>query len=236
MRGWIHLYAFAVSIVGGIVLCSLAASRPGWSPLASCAVYAVTSCGLFGISALYAPQDVAAARLCGDETPHHAMIFIFIAGTYTPFTVILLPARTAEILLGVVWISAVAGATMKIIWPTAPRWLAVPLYLAIGWAAVVVLPDMMTSGGVAALVLLATGGLTYTVGAVFYATKWPNPWPRVFGHHRVLPCGHGGGRSLPQRGGVSHSVVGRTVVLHGKGASPSPVRAPALPTLPESPA
>ncbi|HEX3732184.1 MAG TPA: hemolysin III family protein [Mycobacteriales bacterium] len=186
MRGWIHLYAFAVAVVGGIVLCSLAGSRPGWVPLASCAVYAMTSCGLFGISALYHRRTWRPLGYAVMKRLDHAMIFIFIAGTYTPFSLLLLPKRTGEILLGVVWLAAIAGATMKLIWPRAPRWVAVPLYLAIGWAAVVVLPDMMTSGGVAALVLLGTGGLAYTIGAIFYATKWPNPWPKVFGHHEFF--------------------------------------------------
>ncbi|MGH3545547.1 MAG: PAQR family membrane homeostasis protein TrhA [Mycobacteriales bacterium] len=186
MRGWIHLYAFAVAVVGGVVLCSLAASRPGWLPLIGCAIYVITSCGLFGISALYHRKTWQRRGYAVMKRLDHAMIFLFIAGTYTPFSLLLLSARSATILLSVVWCAAVAGAALKLMRPTAPRWLAVPLYLAIGWAAVLVLPDMMTSGGIAALVLLATGGLAYTVGAIFYATKRPNPRPTIFGHHEFF--------------------------------------------------
>ena len=186
MRGWIHLYAFGVAVVGGIVLCSLAATRPGWLPLVGCAVYAATSCGLFGISALYHRRKWRPRGYAVMKRLDHAMIFIFIAGTYTPFSLLLLSPWSATVLLAVVWSAAALGAALKVVWPGAPRWLAVPLYLAIGWAAVLVLPDMMTSGGIAALALLAAGGFTYTVGAVFYATKWPNPWPEIFGHHEFF--------------------------------------------------
>ncbi len=186
MRGWIHLYAFGVAVVGGIVLCALAASRSGWSPLLSCAVYALTSCGLFGISALYHRKTWGARGYTVMKRLDHAMIFIFIAGTYTPFSVLLLRQSSATTLLAVVWCAAVAGAAAKLIWPHAPTWLAVALYLAIGWSALVVLPEMMHVGGIAALVLVAIGGLAYTVGAIFYASKWPNPWPTVFGHHEFF--------------------------------------------------
>ena len=85
-----------------------------------------------------------------------------------------------------VWSGALAGVVLKTVWPHAPSWVGVPIYLALGWVAVFVLPDMLRSGGVAALVLLLVGGLLYTVGAVFYATRWPNPWPRTFGFHEFF--------------------------------------------------
>ena len=186
MRGWLHLYAAAVAVVCGIVLCSVAAGRPGTLPLVSCAIYAVTSCALFGVSALYHRRTWGPLGYGVMKRLDHAMIFMFIAGTYTPFTLILLPRGTAVPLLLVVWTASVLGAALELMWPRAPRALAVPLYLAVGWAAVLVLPDIMRYGGVAALVLLAVGGLAYTVGAIFYAIKWPNPWPRVFGHHEFF--------------------------------------------------
>ena len=116
----------------------------------------------------------------------HSMIFIFIAGTYTPFCVLLLPERSATILLTVVWAGALAGVAVKGVWPHAPRWVGAPLYLALGWVAVAVLPDILHRGGVAALVLLVVGGAAYSVGAVFYALRRPNPWPTVFGHHEFF--------------------------------------------------
>jgi hemolysin III len=186
MRGWLHTYAFGVAIICGIVLCSLAASRPGWSPFVSCLIYSLTVCALFGTSALYhrrvwSPRGYKIMRRLD-----HSMIFVFIAGTYTPFSVLLLPVRTAELILAIVWIGAVAGVALKLITPNAPRWLSAPLYIALGWVAVAVLPDILRHGGVAALVLLMAGGSVYTVGAIFYALRRPNPWPTVFGHHEFF--------------------------------------------------
>jgi hemolysin III len=186
MRGWLHLYAFAVAIVCGIVLCSLAGSRPGWTPLIACGIYSITVCGLFGISALYHRKLWGPRAYMVMKRLDHAMIFIFIAGTYTPFSLLLLPEGRASVLLIGIWGGAVAGAAMKLIWPHAPRWLGVPLYIGLGWAAVFVLPDLLRHGGVTALVLLIAGGVTYSVGAVFYALKWPNPWPTTFGHHEFF--------------------------------------------------
>ena len=109
-----------------------------------------------------------------------------VAGTYTPFCVLLLPEGKATILLAIVWAGALAGAAVSLIWPHAPRWVSAPLYLALGWVAVAVLPDILGRGGVTALVLLLVGGLAYSVGAVFYALRRPNPWPTVFGHHEFF--------------------------------------------------
>ena len=114
------------------------------------------------------------------------LIFIFIAGTYTPFCALLLEPGKAKVLLAIVWIGALGGAAMSLIWPHAPRWVSAPLYLALGWVAIAVLPDILHRGGVATLVLLACGGAAYSVGAVFYALRRPNPWPTVFGHHEFF--------------------------------------------------
>jgi hemolysin III len=114
------------------------------------------------------------------------MIFVFIAGTYTPFSILLLPSKLATIILAVVWGGALAGVALKMIYPHGRRWLSAPLYLALGWVAIAVLPDMLHHGGVATLVLLACGGTAYSVGAVCYALRRPNPWPTVFGHHEFF--------------------------------------------------
>ena len=186
MRGWLHAYAFFVAIVCGIVLCAIAATRPGWGPLVSCAVYSLTVCGLFGTSALYHRRVWSARGYQIMRRLDHSMIFIFIAGTYTPFCLLLLPGRSATILLSVVWIGALAGVGVKLIWPHAPRWVSAPLYLALGWVAIAVLPDILHAGGVAAVVLLLAGGAAYSAGAIFYALRRPNPWPTVFGHHEFF--------------------------------------------------
>ena len=186
MRGWLHTYAFFVAAGGGIVLCSIAAARPGWAPLISCALYSLTVCGLFGTSALYHRRVWSERGYQVMRRLDHSMIFLFIAGTYTPFCVLLLPPRSATTLLALVWGGALAGVALKVIWPHAPRWVSAPLYLALGWVAIAVLPDILRRGGVTTLVLLIVGGAAYSVGAVFYALRRPNPWPTVFGHHEFF--------------------------------------------------
>lgn len=186
MRGWLHTYAFFVAIVAGIVLCSLAAARPGVAPLVSVAIYSLSVCGLFGVSALYHRRVWTPRRHALMRRLDHSMIFVFIAGTYTPFCVLLLSTSMATVMLSIVWGGAIAGVTMKMIWPHGPRWVSAPLYIALGWVAVFVLPDILHNGGVAALVLMIVGGAAYTVGAVFYALRRPNPWPEYFGHHEFF--------------------------------------------------
>jgi hemolysin III len=187
MRGWLHTYAFFVSVVAGIVLVTVAATVGGGTRAAvSCGIYSITVCGLFGTSALYhrrvwSPRGYRIMRRLD-----HSMIFVFIAGTYTPFSVLLLSRTTAIVILSVVWGGAILGVGMKLITPNAPRWLSAPIYLALGWVAVFVLPEIARSGGMAALVLIVIGGLLYTVGAVFYALRRPNPWPKTFGHHEFF--------------------------------------------------
>ncbi|MEV4809558.1 PAQR family membrane homeostasis protein TrhA [Micromonospora avicenniae] len=186
MRGWLHTYAFFVAVVCGIVLCAIAATRPGWAPVISCAIYSLTVCGLFGTSALYHRRVWSERGYQIMRRMDHSMIFVFIAGTYTPFCVLLLEARPATVMLSLVWGGALAGVALKLIWPHAPRWVSAPLYLALGWVAVAMLPQILHEGGVTALVLLLTGGAVYSAGAVFYALRRPNPWPTVFGHHEFF--------------------------------------------------
>lgn len=186
MRGWLHTYAFFAAVGCGIVLTALAATRPGLAPIVSCAIYSATVCGLFGVSALYHRRVWSRRGYQLMRRLDHSMIFVFIAGTYTPFCALLLPPSTATKLLVTVWLGALAGVALKLIWPHAPRWLSAPLYLALGWVAVIVLPDILRAGGVAALVLLVVGGAAYSVGAVLYALRRPNPWPAVFGHHEFF--------------------------------------------------
>jgi hemolysin III len=186
MRGWLHAYAFFVAVAAGVVLCSIAATRPGWTALVSCTVYSVTVCGLFGTSALYHRRVWSQRGYRTMRRLDHSMIFVFIAGTYTPFCLLLLSGRSAAVLLVIVWSGAVVGVALKLVWPHAPRWVSAPLYLALGWVAVAVLPDILDRGGVTVLALLVAGGAAYSVGAVCYALRRPNPWPTVFGHHELF--------------------------------------------------
>jgi hemolysin III len=186
LRGRLHQYAFFVALVCGIVLCSVAATRPGIAPFLSTLVYSITVCGLFGISALYHRRNWGERGYQVMRRLDHSMIFIFIAGTYTPFCLLLLERDKATLMLSLIWIGALGGVALKSIWPHLPRWVGAPLYLALGWGAVAILPDIRHTGGMACLVLLAAGGLIYSVGAVFYAMRRPNPWPTVFGHHEFF--------------------------------------------------
>jgi hemolysin III len=186
LRGRLHQYAFFVALLCGVVLCSIAATRPGIAPFVSTLIYSITVCGLFGISALYHRRHWGERGYQIMRRLDHSMIFIFIAGTYTPFCVMLLERDKATLLLTLIWTGAVGGVALKSIWPHLPRWVGAPLYLALGWGAVAILPDILNNGGVADLVLLAAGGVMYSVGAVFYAMRRPNPWPEVFGHHEFF--------------------------------------------------
>jgi hemolysin III len=149
-------------------------------------IYCLTILGLFGISAAYHRRRWSPRGWKLMKRLDHSMIFLFIAGTYTPFAALSVPYPTNWWIFGVVWAGALAGMSLKLVWPTAPRWLGVPIYLALGWVAVFVLGDILDLAGVAAMVLLAAGGLLYTIGAVTYAIKKPNPWPGVFGYHEVF--------------------------------------------------
>ena len=185
MRGWLHLFAFVTAVVAGTVLIPLAAvlgARAGWSVT----VYCVTICGLFGVSALYHRRIWSPRSWKIMKRLDHSMIFLFIAGTYTPFALLAVEQPFGAWLLAGVWAGALAGVALKLVWPTAPRWLGVPIYIGLGWVAVFILGDILRIGGVTVLVLLAVGGLLYTVGGVAYAAKWPNPVPGVFGYHEVF--------------------------------------------------
>jgi hemolysin III len=186
LRGRLHQYAFFVALACGVVLCSIAASRPGISPFVSCLIYSITVCGLFGISALYHRRVWSERGYQIMRRMDHSMIFIFIAGTYTPFCVLLLSGTLQTVMLSLIWGGALGGVAVKAIWPHLPRWVSAPLYLALGWGAVAIMPDVLNNGGWPALVLLAAGGVIYSVGAVFYALRRPNPWPTVFGHHEFF--------------------------------------------------
>jgi hemolysin III len=187
MRGWLHFWSFTVSIAASAALIAISASLVGGEAALATSVYSVTILGLFGTSALYhrrtwrTPRSRAVMRRLD-----HSMIFLFIAGTYTPVAALAMDSATARTVLTVVWIGALAGVALKTVWPHAPAWVGVPIYIALGWLAIFVIPAMLAGGGVAALVLLLTGGLLYTVGAIFYAIRRPNPWPATFGFHEFF--------------------------------------------------
>jgi hemolysin III len=186
LRGWLHTYAALASVVTGVVLVAVAAALRGGRAGTATAVYAATVTMLFGTSALYHRLGWGPRARAIMKRLDHSMIFVFIAGTYTPVAALTLPRGPAVTVLAVMWTGALAGVGLKTAWPTAPRWLGVPCYIALGWVAVFVFPQLLHHAGVAALVLLAAGGVAYTVGAVCYGLKRPDPWPGAFGFHEVF--------------------------------------------------
>jgi len=182
LRGWLHLGAFPVSVICGIVLVALSDGR---ARVAS-AVFALTAALLFGVSALYHRGNWSPRVEGLLKRLDHANIFLIIAGSYTPFALLLLHGGRGELLLWIVWAGALAGVAFRVFWVGAPRWLYTPVYIALGWTAVFFLPDFVRSGAVAALVLCAVGGVLYTLGGVVYGLKRPDPSPRWFGFHEVF--------------------------------------------------
>lgn len=187
LRGWIHVWSCAVAIVAGAVLTTASAFIRGGDAAWATGIYSLCTCALFGTSAAYhrVPWRTPRAHL-RMKRADHSMIFVFIAGTYTAVAPLALPASTALVLLIIVWSGALAGVALKLAWPAVPRWYGVLLYLLLGWAVVFVLPALWKDGGIAAFVLLAVGGVLYSVGAFLYATRRPNPWPKTFGHHEFF--------------------------------------------------
>ena len=116
----------------------------------------------------------------------HSAIFLLIAGTYTPFALLVLDGTLADVVLVVVWSGALGGILLKLLWIDAPKWLAAVIYVALGWVAVAVTPDLVSQVGVVASILVAAGGILYTLGAVTYALRRPDPLPAVFGYHEVF--------------------------------------------------
>ena len=186
LRGWIHAASTPLVILGGILLVVLA---PAGAATVANAVFATSAVLLFGCSAVYhrgtwSPRVGAVLRRLD-----HSNIFLLIAGTYTPLAVLLLPRSTAVVLLTVVWSGALAGILMRVLWLGAPRWLYVPIYVALGWVALWFLPEFWRSGSPAIVWLVAVGGLAYSLGALVYGTKRPNPSPRWFGFHEIFHVG-----------------------------------------------
>lgn len=181
-RGWIHAATFPIAIAGGIVLIVLA---QGTAAKWACAVFMATSLLLFGNSALYHRFDWSPRTRAILKRIDHANILLLIAGTYTPIAVLALPTDKAILLLSLVWGGAILGILFRVFWIDAPRWLYVALYLVLGWAAVMYMFDLFEANA-AMMILVIVGGVLYTVGAVVYALKRPNPWPGHFGFHEIF--------------------------------------------------
>ena len=182
LRGWLHAGMAPVSVLLGIVLVIFSPPQYRWAA----ALYSITSIMLFGTSALYHRFNWRPRTKVLLKRLDHSNIFLIIAGSYTPFAVVLLPVEQAKVLLVLVWSGALAGVLFRVFWVGAPRWLYTPIYIALGWVAVFYLPAFWAAGGPAVVILLAVGGLCYSAGGVVYALKRPNPSPTWFGFHEIF--------------------------------------------------
>jgi hemolysin III len=184
LRGVLHQWAFAVSLLAGIGLVLEAGSARA---RVAVAVYALSVAALFGTSALYHRVDwrtLSARRWV--RRLDHTMIFVLIAGSYTPFGLLVLRGTLGTVILIAMWSAALAGAVFKLVWIDAPGWLGAATYVLVGWIALVALPELLERLGIAAVGALALGGILYSVGAVIYAHKRPDPVPTVFGYHELF--------------------------------------------------
>ena len=184
LRGVTHQWAFFISLALGV---ALVVTAPSGRATAAAAVYAGCVVILFGSSALYHRVNwrSAAARRWMRRLDHSA-IFLLIAGSYTPFTLLVLDGVLADVILTVIWSGAALGIFLKLAWIEAPKWLVTGIYVALGWVVVVAAPDLVRELGVTATSMVAAGGLVYTAGALVYAFQRPDPVPAVFGYHEVF--------------------------------------------------
>jgi len=181
-RGWIHTGVFPFVVAAGIVLIALAESTIG---KAASAVYFSSSVLLFGNSALYHRIRWRPLMKRILKRIDHANIFLLIAGTYTPLAAGALEAGKGQVLLIMVWVIALFGIGFRVFWINAPRWLYVPIYLVMGWIAIFYSVDLWNANWVMML-LVGIGGLCYTMGAIFYGSKWPGKQAKHFGFHEIF--------------------------------------------------
>lgn len=190
LRGWLHAGSTPLILAAGIVLICLS---PTATTRIGSALFAFTALLLFGTSAVYHRGTWSPKVWRFLNRFDHSNIFLLIAGSYTPFSIILLDGTAQVLLLSVVWTAAVLGIAFKVFWPNAPRWLSAPIYIAMGWAAIFFIPAFYDGAlalglgiGIAVFVLIAVGGALYTVGGLVYGFQWPDPSPRWFGFHEVF--------------------------------------------------
>lgn len=183
LRGVLHQAGFSISLATGTALIILA---EGGRQTVAAAIYAASVSLLFGTSAAYHRPSWSPRRRALMERLDHSMIFILIAGSYTPFALVLLDGALRWTIFGITWGGAVTGVIARQLLRLRGRWLFPVLYLILGWVAVPIIPAILHEGGVTVLALTGVGGLLYTVGAVVYARRKPDPHPEWFGFHEIF--------------------------------------------------
>jgi hemolysin III len=183
LRGWMHAASAPLTLAAGVVLVVLS---PNATTRIGSAVFATSALVLFTVSGIYHRGTWSPRAWLFLRRFDHANIFLLIAGSYTPFTLLLLHGTDRIVLLSVVWTGAILGVLFRVFWNDAPRWLYTPIYIALGWAAVFYFGDFVQHANTAVIVLMVVGGGLYTLGGVVYGFKRPNPFPRWFGFHEVF--------------------------------------------------
>jgi hemolysin III len=206
LRGVSHQYAFFVSLGCGVVLILVASD--GRARLAA-SIYAVAVSALLGTSALYHRVTWRPSTRRWMRRLDHSMIFMLIAGTYTPVALLALKGSLASAILIVLWAGALAGVVFKLLWIDAPKWLLAAIYVALGLVSAAVFGELPAAIGWLGVAGLATGGLLYLVGAIVYASGRPNPWPKVFGYHEVFHA------LVLAAAGLQYAVIAFAVLPHG---------------------
>src|ERR1700758_5567353 len=183
LRGVLHEYAFFVSLGCGVAL--IVGASDGRARLAA-VIYAVAVSGLLGTSALYHRVTWRPAARRWMRRLDHSMIFVLIAGTYTPVALLALKGSLANVILIVLWAGALGGVLFKLLWIDAPKWLLAAVYVVLGFVSAAVLGQLPAAIGWLGVAGIAAGGLLYTAGAVIYASGRPDPRPATFGYHEIF--------------------------------------------------
>jgi hemolysin III len=178
-----HLYAFFVSLILGSVL---VAAAPGGKAQVAAAVFAAAVAVMFGASAMHHRVTWRERGYRWSRRIDHAGVYLAIAGTYTPFGLLVLTGAWRIAVLAVVWGGTAAAIVLKFVWVDAPKWLAAAIAISLGWVAVTVFPQLVDGIGWAGTMLILSGGLCYTVGGLVYALRRPDPLPAVFGYHEIF--------------------------------------------------
>jgi hemolysin III len=183
LRGVSHNWAFFVSLAAGAVLILLA---NGSTATIAAGIYAFSLSGLLGVSALYHRINWQPTARRWMRRLDHTMIFVLIAGTYTPFALLVLEGDLARIVLIAVWVMAGAGTVLNLLWWNAPKKVTAAVYISTGWVALLTIPQLWDGLGPVGFGLIVLGGVLYTAGAVVYARRRPDPRPAVFGYHEIF--------------------------------------------------
>ena len=203
LRGIIHLVMSPLALVAGLTLVTITSEFRG---RVTATIFTLTAVSLFTCSAIYHRVPWSPAAKAVWRRIDHANIPLLIAGTYTPFSIYLLEKQQAVILLSLVWGGALLSGIFRVFWLSAPKWLYVPIYLALGWAAFIYFPDFYASGGPLVFMLIALGGVLYSAGAIIYAVKKPNLSINWFGFHELF-------HALTAAAFISHFIAAVLVIV-----------------------